>query len=347
MSDLNDYNNTNFYENQNSEFKTGRAKNKKGVLFVLSIVFFTLSFLLSCLKALIDFLRESQINKAYAMGYAAGTIIISMVIIVILLLLSTRVFKKKVFMLIFSIIFLLVSFLSTADAMETSLKEIKMTKAAEDKIISMFTNMANGKDISEENFDKSVYGNMTPILYVLKDFGVNSYKLSTDISKDIDALDFENMLTANTLGSTEKINNAKKNIDESIKIYDKYEIEYNNLITNLNKSISELELPKSFKKGFLEGFTQAQEENGSKLSNLFKVEKDVSNKVNSILNFMLSIKGKYTVENDRILFETNDDLNKYNGYIEDIQKLAQEETNIKNDLRDSLKLKLDKINTYR
>lgn len=345
LSHLQNNTNIDFYENENSEFKVNTIKNKKDFLFILSIVFFTLGFLLSCFKGFINFKKNSYINTSYAMGTATGAILVSIIIIVILFLFSIRVFKKKGILLIFSIIYLIGSFSSTTVALETYLNETTMmSKAADDKLIILFNNIANGKDISAENFDKSVYGNKTPLLYLIKDYSIKSHQLSTDMSKDIDSLDSNNILDVNNLVSTEKINDTKEKIDNSIKIYDKYEAEYNNLITNFKTSFLALELPKSFKDGFIQSFNKSQDKNNNKINNFFKVERDSYTKLNNIMDFLLSIQGAYTVKDNKIIFETTDNMNKYNGYIEDIKKLANEEYDITNSINDSLKLKLDELN---
>lgn len=98
MSNLENCNNTNLSENQNLEFKVNKNESKKGFLFIISIVFFALGLLLSCIKAFINFRDNSYyVNTPYALGYAATAIVISLVIIAALYLLSTRVFNKKDF----------------------------------------------------------------------------------------------------------------------------------------------------------------------------------------------------------------------------------------------------------
>lgn len=342
MSDLKNCNNTNLSENQNLEFQV----NKKGFLFVLSIVFFTLGILLSFIKAFIYFKDSSYyVNVPYASGRATGIIVASLVIAAALFLLSTRVFNKKGFLFIFSIIYLLVSFSSTGAALsEISLKENKLNKAAADKLISMLNDAANQKEINEENFDKSVYGHATPFLSLTNDYFFKFQKHSNDMSKDIDSLELDKILSANALDSPEKINNSKKKIDDCIKIFDKHETEYNDLIVNFSTSASKLELPQSFKKGLLEGFKKSQNETRDKISNLFKVERDIMVSTNNIMDFMLSIQGKYIVQNDKILFKTDADLNKYKEYIKELKTLAQKETDIRTNMYDSLKLKLNELN---
>lgn len=252
MSNLKDYNNTNVYENQNLEFKANRNENNKGFLFVISIVFFTLGFLLSCLKALIYFRQKFQyFDVPYATGYSIGAIIISLAIIVFLFLLSTRVFKKKILLLIVSIIFMLGSFTSTIFAIRTSFNEAKMNKAAKDKFIIMCNNAVNEKEITEENFDKSVYGNFTPLLSLTNEYFIKFQKNSNDTSKDIDSLELDNILSVNALSSTEEINKSKKKINDCMKIFDKHESEYNDLVKNFISSTSALKLPKQFKNGML------------------------------------------------------------------------------------------------
>lgn len=347
MSNLETCNNTNnLSENQNLEFKVNKNESDKGFLFILSIVFFALGFLLSCLKAFINFRDKSYyVNTSYASGNATATIVISLVIIAVLLFLSTRVFNKKGLLLIFSIIFLLGSFSSTgATIVQNSINENKLNKAAKDKFISMCNDAVNEKEINEENFDKSVYGHVTPFLSLTNDYFVKFQKHSNDISKNIDSLELHKILSASALSSTEEINNSKKKIADCRKIFDKHETEYNELIENFTTSASTLELPKSFKNGMLEGFKKSQNETREKVSNFLEVEREILTNIDNILDFMLSIQGKYVVKNDRILFETEADLNKYNGYIKELQTLSQKEADLKKNMYDSLKLKLNEFN---
>jgi hypothetical protein len=346
LSVLENCNNTNLYENQNLEFKVNNNESKKGFIFIFSIVLFALGLLLSCLKAFVNFRDKSYyVNTPYASGYAATTIVISLVIIAALFLLSTRVFNKKGLILIFSIIYLLGSFsLTGAAIVENSLKENRFNKAAKDKFISMCNDVINQKEINEEIFDKTVYGHMTPFLFLSNDYLIKFQKHSNDISKNIDSLELNSILSANTLGSTEEINNSKNKIADCRKIFDKHETEYNDLVVNFITSASTLELPKSFKSGMLEGFNKSQNETRDKVNNFLKVERDILDNIDNIMDFMLSIQGKYIVKNDKILFKTDADLNKYNGYIKELQTLTQKETDLKKNMYDSLKLKLNEFN---
>jgi hypothetical protein len=204
----------------------------------------------------------------------------------------------------FSIIYLLGSFsLTGAAIVQNSLKENKLNKAAKDKFISMCNDVVNKKDINKENFDKSVYGHVTPFLSLTNDYLIKFQKHSNDISKNIDSLELHSILNASALGSTEEINNSKEKIADCRKIFDKHETEYNDLIVNFVTSASTLELPKSFKNGMLEGFNKSQNETREKVSNFLKVERDILDNIDNIMDFMLSTQGKYVVKNDKILFK--------------------------------------------
>lgn len=346
LSNFTNYNDINFYENPDLDFKPNRTKKKKGVLYILSIVLFTFGFLLSCLNAFIIFIKYSRINSPYDIIYSSGIIIASILIIIGLFLLATKVFKKNGILLLFSIIYLIGCFSSTASTTQAIIKEGNMNKAAIVKFVSICNSIASSQDISGEIFDKSVYGELTPILNLVKEYGTKSNNLTTNINQYISSIGVENLLSIDILGSTEKINNAKGTISDSLKIYDKYETEYNDLLTDFETSASNLELPKSFKSSFLDGFSKSQVENRNNINDFFKVERDIFSKANTILDFLLSAQGKYIVQNNQILFRTDADLNKYNAYIEDIQKLAQKEADIQKTISESKQKALDKLNQY-
>lgn len=340
MPDVNIDNNT----NKNLDIGVKKENTNKIVFLIFSIIFSIFGFLMSCVTAFIKYKLKMNFDTSYTTGYLTGTITVSIVIIAAIFLLAIGVFKKYSLLLLFSVLFLLVSFSSTSKAFNGYLKEIAMDKAAEDKLVSMCTNIVNGTEMSKENFDKSEYGNMAPLLSLINDYSIKSNNTAKEMSTSIDSLGFSTMLSADTLGSAQKINDAKAKLNDSIKVYDKYESEYNNLMTEFDTKISTIDLPKSYKGSFLEGFKESQDENHERMTSFLKVERDASYKMIEMMDFMLSIQGKYTVRDGKILFYTNDDLNKFNGYLADVKKFAQDEDNIKKDMQDSLKRKLDELN---
>jgi hypothetical protein len=348
LSDSTNFNNTSLLENEILEYKSNKPKKSKSIVLIISIIFFTLSFLISCLQFSIDFRLKSQTNDAsYATGYVAGEIIFTLAIIVALFVLSTKVIKKKVVTLIFSIFYLLVSLSTTTLAIENSLNQTKMNNAAKDKFISLCTDISKNNNIENENFDKSVYGNMTPLLSYVKDYGIKLKKIQNDFVQDIDSLDCDNILNLANLSSADNINNSKKKIATYLEALNKYEAQHNNLVTDMGNNIPTLELPQSFKINILEGFKESQEENGSLISDLFKVERENYTKINELMDFLLSIQGKYTVSGEKIIFKSSDDINKYNGYIKDIKEFNQKKEDLNNTEHKKRKEILDKLKQFK
>lgn len=319
------------------------TKNKKGPLFILSIVFFVIGLLISCLNAYVSAIQDSSNNISYILGYSIGSVLLA----IGLFLLATKVIKKKGVLVVLSILYLLVSFSTLAVNANNSIKRTQMNKAAVSKLVSIYNNISAGQDVSKETFDKSMYGDLTPILNIVRDYGTKSRELSTNMTDEISAADFGNLLSPDTLSNTDKINAAKIKIKDSKEFFDKYEADYKDLVSNLDSSISSTELPKTFKSSFIDGFRNAQVENQTNTGNFFNVERDILSKANEILDYMNSIQGNYIVQNKQLLFKTNADLDKYNQYIRDIQKLATKEADIQKTIRDSAKIKLDKLDNFK
>jgi len=342
MSDFN--NNYDFGNDYDLEFTAKRTENKKGFLYVFSIVIFALGFLISCIKVLVAYKEKTASNNtSFALGNAVGVAIGNIVIILLLFLLIKRV-KKKAVVLIIAIIYLMVSFSSTSVALDRYVKGTKANKAAIEKFKYMANAYSVGKEIPKENFDKSVFGNMTPFLNSMNSYLIKCKQMQTNAEKDMASLDFYNMLSASTLSSPAKINTAKERLAASFKFLDKYEGQAKDLINNFNTEVSTLDLPSSFKTGFSEGYKRSQNEAINMMGNLFEIQREIFTKANITLDFMLSIQGKYKVQGNQIIFYDNDTLNKYNGYIQDIEKLNQAGTKLKASIQDKIKENVTNLN---
>lgn len=341
---MSDYNYNNPYENQNLLSYGNRSEEMRGFLYIFSIVILVLGFVISCFKFLVIFYEKRILTDTYfASGYTVGIAIGNIAIIIILFLLSKKVFRKKVILLILSLIYLIYSFSSTTAAIDGYIKEVKIYKASLVKFTAMSSAVVDKKDIPAENFDKSEYGSFSPFLKLTNSYFIKNKQLQDNMNNELSALDLKHILDGNTLSSKEGINNAKQRIAASLKLWDKYEADYKNNLNDFITSVSALELPKLFKTGFLEGYKQSQHEDSKKISDYFKIERDFSSKLNTIMDFMLSINGKYKVENDKILFNSGDNLNTYNVYIEDIKKLGEEEAKILKSINDNQKQSIDSL----
>ncbi|MDP4087877.1 MAG: hypothetical protein Q8930_01250 [Bacillota bacterium] len=332
-----DSNNNTLFGNESLQTNSNKSEDIKGNLYILPIMLLVFGFVISCFETLIIFKQKSDVTTlGYALFYAAVVAIINILIIVIIILLSNRVFRKKALLVVLSAIYLMFSISTTAVAFGSYVNDNNMNNAAVEKLTSMCNAVANGEDISAEDFVKSEYGSMTPLLNLTKDYFIKNKKLQIDMNNAIASLDYEHILDANTLSSSENINNAKKRISDSLKVWDRCETELNDNVMNFNSSLSAMKLPPTFKAEFMDAFKASQDKHSDNMSIFFKLERDISTKLNSIMDFMLSISGNYKVQDGKISFYSVADLNKYNEYIADFQSLVQKESDVKEEVTDSL-----------
>jgi uncharacterized membrane protein (DUF485 family) len=335
LSNFTDYNNdNNFYENQDYDFEPYQTNNKKkkGALFILSIVFFVLGFLISCLNTFINHLRNTHLELPNTMSFSLGIIFGSIVIIAILFLLGTKVFKKNGVLFAFSIIFFLGSLGIITSTFKTIGDEHLANKAGQEKLISLRNSIANEEDISGESYEKSQYGELAPVLNIIRDYVPKSIALRKDVNS-ISSIGLDTMLNPNSLGNSEQIKITKQKLEDTVKIIDKTEADCDALITNLDNSVSNMELPKKYKTDFLDGFRKSQLKDGKYMTELFKVEKDIFSKTNGFLDFLLSSQGKYVVENNKFSFYNDADVKKANEFIKDINNLVENGNEIQNKLK--------------
>ncbi len=332
-----------FYTSENElEKKHSERKSFK----IMGIVFFTLGIIIQLGIVLSNISSNSSSRDgSNQLEYAFGRIIGMALVLSFLIFIVRFIFKKKknLAVMILSILFLFSSISSASNAISQRRDENRLNNLGKDKFINMARDYTEGKTLTPENFKKSDYGSMAPFLKLTEQYFISCKKLNISFKSQIDSINFETILAPDTFSSSDKIKAAQARLNPSISEFDQLESDINKLVKNMHSDISKLDIPKDFKEGIIAGFENAQVKSGDNIKNYIQAEKNIINKMEEILSFMLSEEGNFQVKDNKIYFYSNDAMSKYNRFVDDLQQLASQETSIKNKITDSMNQKLNEM----
>ena len=320
-----------------NEQHTQQSKTLK----ILAIIFFVIGALIFIVGVLVD---RGAYSKTTSLSYQTGYIIGKFLVVAFLVYIVQRIFKKnkRLALMVFSIIFLIVSCVTTVSAVNKRSHEIKLNKVAMTKLISISRDYADGKDLNPAKFDESTYGNMSPFLDLCNHYFISFQKLSTDMKKDVADTHLETAIGADAFTSPAKIKDAQKRVELLITQLDKFQVDANNITKNMKTDIVNSDIPEIYKKDVASGFEEGQVKSSAVLEEYILFEKNVMKKIDESIIFMSTQQGNYEVKNNMVYFNSNDALTKFNKNMSDIQAFSIKETSIENNMK---KMVNDQLNT--
>lgn len=320
-------NNENSSENEQNKQHT-ESKTFK----ILAIIFLAIGALILIAGMLVD---RGVYSKTTSLGYQLGYIIGKTLLVAFFVYIVQKIFKKnkRRALMVFSIIFLLGSCISTVNAVNRRSNEIRLNKVAMTKLISISRDYASGKDLNPAKLDESTYGNMSPLLDLCNQYYISFQKLSTNMKKDVANSHLETALGADAFTSSAKTKDAQKRVELLITELDKFQLDANKITKNMKTDINNSDIPQIYKKDVASGFEKGQLKSSAMLDEYIVFEKNFMKKIDESIIFMSTEKGNYEVKNNMVYFTSNDTLTKFNKNMSDIQALAIKETTIVNDMK--------------
>lgn len=327
--------------NESTSFENNKKNqpNENSAFKILGIIFFILGILISLLQLLVA--ESGSSNQLY---YIFGGIVLALVLILI----ANFAFKKKkgLALMILSIVFLILSIILTSNAFVKKIEENRLNNLAIDKFVGLSRDYASGKDLSTEKYKESDYGKLTPLLNLTEGYFISYKKLNNDLSTQLTTVNFQTILAADTYSSQAKTEDAQKKLRAVTASFDQFDANSSKIISNMQSDLTKLDIPTNYKNGIVAGFNKAQVTTTEKLKSYIQVEKSTVKKMDDLMSFMLSQKGTYEVKDKKVYFTSSDTLTKYNSFISDLQKLADQEASITNEMKASMNKNIDDINKY-
>jgi hypothetical protein len=124
---------------------------------------------------------------------------------------------------------------------------------------------------------------------------------------------------------------------------DRYESRIKQRADDVPNRVAASSMDDSQKREFIEGFNTTKDQGLRSLGEFFAIERSLVTKIEAIFNFMQSRQGRYKFAGDQIIFSSQRDVADYNGYLSDINDVAQQENDWRMRAQSHTQEQLDKM----
>lgn len=159
---------------------------------------------------------------------------------------------------------------------------------------------------------------MPILLEMLNDYHIKILSIFTDMNKKIEAIDILRLISPEALKDKQSIKRAMidlRKIKATLNSAErKIKFEHENIATVIENSTLNKEIRKEFIKHY--GYSKSGQQES--LSQLFKSEMAVVNSIENLYEFLLSSEYFYQTDIDKFIFSDDDDVNKYDHYVNEV-----------------------------
>lgn len=149
--------------------------------------------------------------------------------------------------------------------------------------------------------------------------------LRNDYLLEIKAIGWEKILDTDRLKNDSTLIESKMIIQKAKDIVDRYKTRNYDLLENTRKDISNLEIGESSKQEMIRGFDESLVKRRAQIDTLWDLEAKTVTEFGNIITLLSAKKEAWVIQNNQILFASDDDLNTFNSYIASIQDLTSKE----------------------
>ena len=148
-----------------------------------------------------------------------------------------------------------------------------------------------------------------------------------DYLLELGAIGWNSILDAKRIKNDTTLSESKVMIERAKVIADKYEKKTADLMNGTRAHINALNMSESNKREMLAGFEEGMRESGKKSDEQWKLEKQALLQYENMI-LLLAARKDSVVQDKQILFQSKDDLAKFNSYIGAIQRIVQQQEQI-------------------
>jgi hypothetical protein len=146
---------------------------------------------------------------------------------------------------------------------------------------------------------------------------------------ELNAIGWEKILDPERLKEDRTLTESKVMTQKAKEIVNKYREKTYALIDNVPKDIASLNLSENTRREMLSGFNKGMEKSKRQIDEMWGLEGRIISEFENIFALLSAKKRAWVVSNGQILFNNNNDLNRFNSHSASIENMAQQQEAIR------------------
>ena len=183
-------------------------------------------------------------------------------------------------------------------------------------------------------------GSATEMERFMKNCINKTVSMRNDYLLELDAIGWSKILDPERVLEDKTLIKSKAMLGNAYDILAKYRMKNYGLLDEMRNDIFKLNLSDSTKKSMVDGYDKGLEDGRANAKLSWDLEELVLKEFENIINLLSANNGTWKIENNQVLFSTDEDVNAYNSYIASIQSLVEKQQNFQKQNLEAINNKL-------
>ena len=263
-------------------------------------------------------------------------LVLALFIVLILTLISPKKTRNPNIGVAFIIILtsLVVAQLIAAKRIEKDLKqsvtEIKNAYAEvyDDSVDENGFSQRSNKKVEEKSTSS---GPAAKIEVYIKSLLNKAISLKNDYLLEMDAIGWDSILDPKRLSEDKTLIKSKVMIESAREIVEKYRAKHYDLLNEMRSNLTKLDINDSIKREVIKGFDKSLPDSKTLIKHSWEYEEMLVKEYGNVLNLLSAKSGTWLIENNKIMFSAQEDLDTYNSYILTLESIAEKQQKFHNE----------------
>ena len=208
------------------------------------------------------------------------------------------------------------------------LNEAGNTQNALREVVSVFDDFIANRQISGDEINEKSYGEMAPFIRLFTDWTSEVQKDSLTMHNEIDKCNLASIFDARTLTEHSLLLQCQSNYEKAGNIFQMYEEIVRNQLNDFPTRIGNSALPDNLKQRALSGFNRDKDETLKDITDSFQVRNRYVSEAKKLLAFMKDKRGYYKYQDNKIIFDFQEDGETFGAYQRSLLSLLKQEESL-------------------
>lgn len=139
---------------------------------------------------------------------------------------------------------------------------------------------------------------------------------------ELEAIGWSNILDGSRLKNDSTLTESRTMIQQAKDIVTKYQLRTDKLYAQMRRDIETSDMSAESKRSMLTGFDEKLSQGKSQAAELWSLEEQVLGQIENVFNLLSARRGGWQIQDGRVMFQRQADLELFNSYIEKVQAIV-------------------------